>query len=710
MSHPEEKEIKDLARHLSLSIGNPAEKNWGKAVFLIGAGCSASVGIPLAAAIAKDCVIELAEKYSGNSFEPSSPEEAIKYLYENKWLHEKELKDSDWDPADPNWGNLYGKIFENHFQSDIDQQRIINNAIGKSDDKINWAHICLGELVSLGYIHTVITTNFDQLVLRGIISTGVLPVIADGIESLTRVHSNPLKPQVVHIHGSMHTYNLRNSKAAVKAELEKKLSVGGMLYELVRGSNLLVVVGYAGGEEAVMSLLQKSARHFKNMIIFWVLYEKDINKLSKQAKKLLKTGNHKYCILNKDADNFFLEIMENLGIGAPRWMKNPVENLLSQTEIIKSPDNIHTQSEIDIQREISVYSDKVNELDECWKGIVNNFNGSLPAATTLRLQGRFEEATQELRKVKEIDYSTWRMKAETAFEAGQSSQEINISLIKESINAWNEAVKKVKQKENPISYYETQIGLGNTIMLLLEIDPSEESALQAVKAFRSALKVNEIKDNKEILIKAQNNLGIALLELYEFNDNAKHVEDAVKAHEAALKEIVRENSPIEWAETQSNLAGALERLGELEDSSDSLKKAVLAYEAALEEYRSNKYLDDWAETQSNLAGVYKKIGEENDDHNLLEIAASSYKNALKHFTRELSGDNWAWSQFGLGSVLHLLGESQRKIPILEDARDAYLKALEYYQLSDDANFVQSIEEKLRDLADISDNLRMSKDK
>ncbi|MGJ3628146.1 hypothetical protein AB5I41_16440 [Sphingomonas sp. MMS24-JH45] len=63
-------------------------------------------------------------------------------------------------------------------------------------------------------MHTVLTTNFDQLALQGIIRTGITPA-GSRRSRVTRISPSPVRPQVVHLHGSMHTYDLRNSPTAL---------------------------------------------------------------------------------------------------------------------------------------------------------------------------------------------------------------------------------------------------------------------------------------------------------------------------------------------------------------------------------------------------------------------------------------------------------------------------------------------------------------
>lgn len=155
---------------------------------------------------------------------------------------------------------------------------------------MNWAHLCLGELVRLGYIHTVLTTNFDQLVLEGILRTSVRPVIADGIESLNRISGRPNTPQVVHLHGSMQTYSPRNSRTAV-VETRSNLAFQGTLYGLLRDAHLLVVVGYAGGEEGVMQLLIEAAARLPEMVVYWCIRARPFRRMQ-SCSRISSAADH----------------------------------------------------------------------------------------------------------------------------------------------------------------------------------------------------------------------------------------------------------------------------------------------------------------------------------------------------------------------------------------------------------------------------------
>lgn len=333
---PVAKTVADLANDLTLAV-DPAEgpeQGRGGAIFLVGAGCSVTAGIPAAPDVARHCALHLAHKYSRGEFTDNEADGALEWLVKNSRV---ELPgDFTLEEDGSHWANLYSYFFEAHLKSPNQQRDIINEIIDSAKDGLNWAHACLGELVERRYVHTVLTTNFDQLVLQGIIRTGLLPVTADGLEALNRITGKPKRPQVVHLHGSMHTYNLRNSRAAL-TETSRDSGAVSMIHSLLQQCELLVVVGYGGREEGVMELLRDAAKTLPRLVIYWVTYEQGHENLSASARELL-SGENKFTIWGGSADKFFGDLMAELRIGQPRWVANPIAVLKEQSERLCAPE------------------------------------------------------------------------------------------------------------------------------------------------------------------------------------------------------------------------------------------------------------------------------------------------------------------------------------------------------------------------------------
>jgi len=315
----------------------------------VGAGCSRSAGIQLASEIARDLVVELADRLGGPAF--SDPDQA------RTWLVDREdiSKQSDW-------GRLYSEIFDKLVISKRQQRDIIQKVIESAGNQINWAHICLGELVSKCYVHTVLTTNFDQLVARGIILAGLLPVVADGVEAMSRLEPIPRYPQVVHLHGSMHTYNPRNGNDDVE-ETRDLLPMQGTLWNVCLGADLLVVVGYAGKEEGVVEILQTASASIPNLVIFWVMYESDPSELSPKVVELLR-GPNKFVIPNQDADAFFGELMYHLKEPID-WMQQPLKTLSDLSVVYSDPAKWTSETiRRDIRTSLDFYKRKLGAMKE----------------------------------------------------------------------------------------------------------------------------------------------------------------------------------------------------------------------------------------------------------------------------------------------------------------------------------------------------------
>jgi len=352
---PRPRQISDLVQDLQRArgkepqeTGDPNSVHRGRAVFLIGAGCSASAGIPLASGVAKTAVIRLARDY-GVGIDAEEPLAALAALVE----HGKFPETYKPDEGRAEWGDLYGYVFSEHMKHPNEQRDLISDLVGDREYALNWAHACLGALVEKRFVHTILTTNFDQLAMQGVLRTGLVPVVADGLESLNRISPTPKRPQVVHLHGSMHTYELRNSYAALR-ETENDRGLQVMMMSLLKEASVLVVVGYAGGEEGVMTLLQYAAIALPRMVVYWIAHDDDFDLISSRAKALLGTGENKFFILGQRADDFFNQIVGEIGIGAPAWIRNPMAVLQRQSAI-----TYDAGSSSDVKRLVEAYAKRI---------------------------------------------------------------------------------------------------------------------------------------------------------------------------------------------------------------------------------------------------------------------------------------------------------------------------------------------------------------
>ena len=181
---------------------------------LVGAGFSASAGIPTAGQIVNEILRkhELLENAGG------PPPGQSEYAFLMSML-----------PPD-------------------ERSKIIRLAIKKAEDpatkhlRINWAHLLLATLVEAGYVNQILTTNFDPLVVEALAVTGQ-PVRAFDLTASVGFQSGALESSsVIYLHGQAHGLWLTNSPEEM-SHVEPHLN--SVFQDALRDS-ILIVVGYSG--------------------------------------------------------------------------------------------------------------------------------------------------------------------------------------------------------------------------------------------------------------------------------------------------------------------------------------------------------------------------------------------------------------------------------------------------------------------------------
>lgn len=640
LPEPEIKTVEDLANDLTLAKDDDDSQGRGRAIFLVGAGCSVSADIPPASGVAKHCAVKLAKIYSNGDFQDDNPETAL------DWLRQEGKVDLVGDYAvkedGSHWGALYSHFFESHLKSPNQQREIINEIIDAAGDRLNWAHACLGELVALRYVHTVLTTNFDQLVLQGVIRTGVLPVTADGLEALNRITGKPRRPQVVHLHGSMHTYNLRNSRAALN-ETSQDSGALSMIHSLLQQCDLLVVVGYSGGEEGIMKLLSEATRTMPQLVIYWVTYQTGHDSLSSNARSLL-AGENKFSIWGGAADKFFGDLMAELRIGQPRWVADPIAVLRDQSKLLKSPDE-----ELDgVRILVEAFKARVAFADRPesrWP----EAGQVLVKAADKRSRREFGEAREILEQIDlSADLEAARLHALNALSMFEEewqngiASETGIAMLQSAIDEFATLVEKTTGPEQ----LDNILSLANALLDMNEAMPEDDSSQGA--GFGSLRRVVEVVEatlpsyppNTTSLANARLNLLLAqaLQALGEQSENVEELARSEVAYELAITGFAANRDPDGRVnDAKSGLAALLQIQGENGSDASKLRRAVMLHREMIDGARGGERSKEEAGPLENLAGSLSSLAsivDEAEARPLLLEAKSSLERVVLAYRRE----------------------------------------------------------------------------
>ncbi len=345
--------VAEVAAAIRLARGRDIQ---GRVVFLIGAGCSVSAKIPGAAAIARRMVRDTCDVFGLSGADDAALYSALVTKGRLTPCLKGDPKARATDES-IDWYRVYDEMFRKNYVTPDQVRDLLETVVEEADGAINWAHLCLGELVKHRFVTTVLTTNFDQLVLSGMARAGILPVVCDGIESLNRIVGAPRHPQLVELHGSRYTYLLRNRPEEVEA-LRHDPQATAAIQSLFQHATTFVAIGYGGREDGVMDLLVQAARAYPDKNLFWVNHSAQPAEIGEKVLDFLRTSRNGGLLVGQDADRFFLDLCRELGIGPPSAVARPLDAAQRTIDDLARS----TVDDADIAGEISAARGRVSRL------------------------------------------------------------------------------------------------------------------------------------------------------------------------------------------------------------------------------------------------------------------------------------------------------------------------------------------------------------
>jgi tetratricopeptide (TPR) repeat protein len=679
--------VKNVAESIIMA---QQEVGLGRTIFFIGAGCSVSAGVPAVPAIAQKMVREIATKFRTCDATASALDCYVSLLEKDRiipCLREGVrykpgtlLPDSDID-----WYKIYDACFEKHFRSPDDVRDLFGRLLKECDSAINWAHLCLGELAAQGYISTTLTTNFDQLVLRGMASAGLLPVVCDGLESLNRLSSSPSHQQLVELHGSRHTYRLRNRPADVAYVRGQPTAISSII-GLFNTATTFVAVGYGGREDGVMDLLIEAARAYPDKNLYWVTYSDDLTRVGDKVRSFLSYSVNSAVVLGQDADHFFIELCTEMGVGAPAAVREP---LARYRDILGDLRKSNVQMD-DIGAEVLRAGDLLQTLHACEQRFLSKPSDKNLASDirTLRLRGKIKEAYDaavemrarysdsdvprevleefvttasiHARDLSEIDLEAAIGVYGEALAACETmstlmGDEKSIALFSETLRASGAAFITNGQFEQAKEQYLRALELDKSVSEKKRDDPESLAALAysyqslgealtrsgdlagAVENFDISLNVRrQIVDLSPGEILPQQNLSM----IYDRLGDAKKAQGDLPAAQANYELALQVDERIASEEPgdiglQRYLAISNMKIGDVLAAREEFDGALERYESAL--HISEQLMADnpnLVEYKSDLSALHNRIGDVAQERNQFEVALGHYQAALS-MSREL---------------------------------------------------------------------------
>ena len=252
--------------------------------FLLGAGASVSSNIPSGNQMVWDFKRSLyctAKNIRTSVYGDMSKESTIKEI--QAYFDGQEGHPELWSPQE------YSFYFEKCYPTSRDREYYIQEMV--RDVKPALGYLCMGKMVLSGKVDLIATTNFDDLVQAGVhaINSGAsIKTISSAISNSVGFTLYEGFPNVIKLHGDYLIDKLKNTETELQ-QLESKIA---NIWKTAIKENGIIVVGYAGNDNSVMSVLEELVE--ENEIkkgVYWCRPKGTL--LSERADKFMKMACEK---------------------------------------------------------------------------------------------------------------------------------------------------------------------------------------------------------------------------------------------------------------------------------------------------------------------------------------------------------------------------------------------------------------------------------
>ncbi len=634
--------IKELANY----IKTIKENDLPMPIFFLGAGASKTGEMPLASEIVK----EILDKYAFKS--------SIAKL----------------DKDEQTYANLMECLLP------AERNALLEDYIKKA--KVNVTHMYLAQLLANDYVDYILTTNFDDLMLKALAIINRFPPTYD-IASLNEINTTTAiyKGSVVYLHGQKYSFWKLNTKD----EMEKVNEIIPRIFDSIKDRRPWIFIGYSGTDPIIDHVINLG--RFDNGL-YWVAY-KDNEPNDKVRDFLNKSSDSTFIIKGYDADSFMLKLSNELVVKSPEIIDKPFSALKNMLEEIVDIQDVEHYKGVKERLEIS--KKQVNEaIQKYEEGEVNSSPEDDKENKIDILKRKIIEFIasenydeKEINKIvreaniakdKEVNkylsglFNNWGV---DLFNLSKKEESVKAKeLYKEVINKYKKAV------EIDQDCYSVYYNWGNNLSDLAKKSEGKESERLYREAFKKYEKAVEIKPD---YYSAYHNWGIGLGDLAKRKEGEKSEElyrEALKKYEKAV-EIKPDHYSIynNWGIGLVELA----KRKEGKESDELYREAFKKYEKAVE-IKPDYYLAyyNWGNNLSDLAKSKERV----ESEKLYIEAFKKYDKAI-----EIKPDFYE-AHHNWGTILAILAKDKEGVDadiLFKEAIKKHYKAIElgasYYNLA-----------------------------
>ncbi|WP_411704318.1 SIR2 family protein [Edaphovirga cremea] len=255
--------LKDLASYIKTKSGNSPNYS-----LFLGAGASVTSGINSGTQLVDEWRKDIYELLSKLPY--ADEKKAKEYLLE---------RESSWyEPS-----NEYSSLFEKIFDLPSQRRRFVEQQVDGKLPSIGYSYLV--SLFQSGYIDTVFTTNFDDLINEAFYQfSRERPTLCAHDSSIRGVSVNSSRPKIIKLHGD---YLFDSIKSTLNETESLEINTKDKLIEFTKKFGL-IFLGYAGNDRSIMDVINHLLRQdeFLGNGIYWCFRAED--EINPDLQKILQ--------------------------------------------------------------------------------------------------------------------------------------------------------------------------------------------------------------------------------------------------------------------------------------------------------------------------------------------------------------------------------------------------------------------------------------
>lgn len=466
----------------------------------------------------------------------------------------------------------YSFYFEKCYPTARDREYYIQNMV--KDAKPGLGYLCLGKMIIEGKVNLVATTNFDDLVQSG--AQSVQPGIS--IKTISSAISNSVGfsltediPSVIKLHGDYKVDKLKNTETELQ-RLEEAIST-------IWGNGIseygLVVIGYAGNDNSVMSVLEGAVElgKIKKGIYWCVPRGMELSaRVSSFMERACELNDQSVVVEIENFDNLMYEVYLGMNLNSvlidKQWKGSGKKQDILYDNIGKHMSSAVTNALLALQfpRKCYVFNASISTWKELKETVDDTCVAILYARKVWALGSKTgiinAFANKNMGEIEELDIPTYMMKLEDSDIIGMFYKIIEKQLIRRGLivcdrqKYYDSYTKRTKNGKNVYDAIKVSLSFvdNNVVLNILptihvlnsdctEIDKVEYQSF--VNAEMSLLYNTQIHEKIDFWIKRMSSNGRLIFELgnaiFEFNTTRLRFDgigNINKCYQASEPEVV----------------------------------------------------------------------------------------------------------------------------------------------------------------------------